>query len=90
MAFDPSLPVLARYERVAGAKETYRALVSDAAEKVYVAKDAEPRVVRDLIEMCRKKNVQIVYVESMKLLGELCRLRVGAAACAVLRKAGKH
>ncbi len=70
---------------VVGAKAVERALASGLVEKVFVAKNAEERVVRGLLDLCKKQGVLAVYSESMKELGKSCGLRVGAAACAVLK-----
>lgn len=74
-------------ERLPGVKAVEKALHNDVAVKVLVARDAEERVVRNLLEICRKKGVEVQYVATMKELGEFCGLRVGAAACAVLKAA---
>lgn len=74
-------------ERVAGAKAAYKAVMQGLAARVYVARDAEERVVKDLLEACRDRGVEVVYVDSMRELGEFCGLRVGASACAILRTA---
>ncbi|HHW27135.1 MAG TPA: 50S ribosomal protein L7ae-like protein [Firmicutes bacterium] len=74
-----------RDQRVAGVKAVERAVQNDLVQKVLVAKDAEDRVVRNLLEACRRKGIEVEYAETMKELGEFCGLRVGAAACAVLK-----
>ena len=74
-------------ERVAGVKAVEKALQNGLAVRVLVARDAEERVVRNLLEGCRKKGIEVEYAATMKELGEFCGLRVGAAACAVLKAA---
>ncbi|MBO8142609.1 MAG: ribosomal L7Ae/L30e/S12e/Gadd45 family protein [Firmicutes bacterium] len=72
--------------RAVGTRQTLRALEKGAAEIVFVARDAEERVTRPVIEMCRKNGVQVVYVDNMRLLGQYCMINVGAATAAILRQ----
>ncbi|HCJ10878.1 MAG TPA: 50S ribosomal protein L7Ae-like protein [Clostridiales bacterium] len=79
------------YERLTGAKaktvgtkQTLKALQKDQVKVVYVARDAEERVVRELLRLCEEKNVEVVYADSMARLGQACGIQVGAASAAVL------
>ena len=40
-------------------------------------------VVNPVIEIAKKKSVEIVYVESMKVLGRACNIDVGAATAVI-------
>ena len=71
-------------DRVAGVRSTERAIESRSAQKVFVAKDAEDRVTRHIVALCKEKGIPVEAVPSMKELGESCGLRVGASCCAVL------
>jgi len=73
-----------RKDRVAGVRSTERAVVAGKAAKVYVARDAEDRVTRHLVLLCKEKGVEVGFVGSMREIGESCGLRVGASCCAVL------
>ena len=68
-----------------GIKQSLKAVENDTAEKVYMAKDADEKVISSLKELCRKKSLEITYVDSMKLLGKACGIDVGAAAVCVLK-----
>ncbi len=70
--------------RVIGSKQTARALERGGVKAVYVARDADERVVRDLRATCLAKDVQIIEVESMLELGKACGIEVGAASAAIL------
>jgi len=79
------------YERLAGArsrtvgtKQTLKALQKGKVRLVYVARDAEEKVVRDILRLSREKNVEVVYADSMVRLGQACGIHVGAATAAVL------
>ncbi|MEX0974423.1 MAG: ribosomal L7Ae/L30e/S12e/Gadd45 family protein [Bacillota bacterium] len=73
-----------RKDRVAGVRSTERAVQTLSARKVLVAKDAEERVTKRIVLLCKEKGVEVGFVPSMKELGESCGLRVGASCCAVL------
>lgn len=72
--------------KTVGTKQTLKALQKGEARVVYVARDAEEHVVRDLLKLCREKNVEVVYAESMAKLGQACGIQVGAASAAVLEE----
>lgn len=72
--------------RVIGSKQTARALERGGVEAVYVARDADERVVRDLKAMCLAKDVPVIVVDSMLELGKVCGIEVGAASAAILRQ----
>ncbi len=84
---------LTLYDRLAGAKvktvgtkQTLKAIQRGTARVVYVARDADERVTRDLLKACADKNVEVVYADSMAKLGQACGIQVGAASCAVLEE----
>ncbi len=70
---------------IIGKKQTQKALHARLVSELYVAKDADPRVVADVLEAAKDTDVTVVYVDSMKRLGKACGIDVGAAAVA-LRK----
>ncbi len=75
----------ARGRYVAGVKAATRTVVSGEALKVYVARDAKARIVQGLVDVCRDRGIEVVWADTMEELGELCGLRVGAAACAEIK-----
>jgi large subunit ribosomal protein L7A len=89
LEFDPTMSRDARkrfrQSRVVGAKAVQRALTSGIVEKVFVAKNADERVVRGVLELCKKQGIPVVYSGTTEELGKSCGLRVGAAAYAVLK-----
>jgi len=68
-----------------GAKQAFRAISEGKAETLYVAKDSEEHVVKNVLDAAKAKDVEIVYVDSMKELGKACGIDVGAAAAVVLK-----
>lgn len=71
--------------KVVGAKQTKRALGDGTAVRVYVAEDADPRVVEPVEVMCQERGVPVERVERMKELGSACGIAVGSAVAALLR-----
>ncbi len=67
-----------------GVKQTARAVANGVARKVFVAEDADKHVVSELLELCRKKDIEVVHVESMKTLGRTCGIDVRAAVAVLL------
>ena len=72
--------------RTVGTKQTLKAVLKGQARKVYVARDAEEHVVRDLVQACQARGVDLEYVDSMAELGSACRIKVGAASAAILEE----
>lgn len=72
--------------KVIGTKQTAKALQRDGVSVLYIAKDAESRIVEPLETQAKEKGVQIIKVPSMKELGKAFGIEVGAAAAAILKK----
>lgn len=70
--------------RVVGAKQTLRAAETGRAQMVFVARDADQRVVAPVVEGARRRGVEVVVVETMIELGRMCGIEVGAAAAAIV------
>ncbi len=70
---------------VIGKKQTLRALSRDEAKLVYISKDADLHVTKVITDVCKEKNIEIIYYDSMKELGESVGISVNAAAAAVLK-----
>lgn len=70
---------------IIGKKQTERSLHKNEVECIYIAKDADEDVVVDIIRICNEKNIEIIYVENMKELGEICNIDVKAAVAAVIK-----
>lgn len=71
-------------EKVIGIKQTAKALKNKQGKKLYVAKDADLKLVEPIIELAKTNSLQIVYVETMKELGTLCSIDVSAATALIL------
>ena len=74
--------------RVVGAKQTRRALKDGRAKRVYMAKDADPRLLQPLVQEAVRQQVPVEQVPTMKELGSACAIAVGCAVAAVLKHGG--
>lgn len=66
--------------KVVGIKQSSKALKAGKSKKLYIAKDANEDMVKELIELAQINSVEIVFVNTMKELGKLCGIDVKAAA----------
>ncbi|MDI6823802.1 MAG: ribosomal L7Ae/L30e/S12e/Gadd45 family protein [Bacillota bacterium] len=71
--------------RTVGTKQTLRAVEKGNVLCVFVARDAEPHVVSDLMRLCQEKDIPVEWVETMALLGKTCGIHVEAASAAILK-----
>ncbi len=70
---------------VVGLKQTIKAIRNDKADKVYVARDAETRLIEPVIRLCIEKGVEVIFVDSMALLGKAVGIRRSASTATILR-----
>ncbi|WP_227938916.1 50S ribosomal protein L7ae-like protein [Alkalihalobacillus deserti] len=74
--------VLQAKDLVIGTKQTLKALDEGIVTEVFIAKDAEYRVIYKVEALARAKEIPLLYVDSMKKLGKACGIEVGAATVA--------
>jgi len=70
---------------VIGAKQTKKAIESNKAETVFVARDAENRGTDPIYKLCKEKGIEIIEVASMRELGRACGIEVGSASAAIIQ-----
>lgn len=75
---------LKQNNKIVGAKQVKRALKESRVSKVYIAQDAEERVVSEIVRQCDELHVPIITVESMSKLGDACGIDINAAVAALL------
>lgn len=78
------LEELKRAAKVAGVKQTRRAVSDGRVKRVYLAQDADPRVTGPVEALCGEHAVAVEWVPSMKELGAACGIAVGSAVAALL------
>ncbi len=71
-------------KKTIGSKQTAKAVERGVAQAVYVARDADESVTRDVLIAARARNIEVIFVESMVSLGKACGIDVGAATAAIL------
>lgn len=69
-----------------GAKQTKIAIEKGEAIKVFLAGDADAKIVNPIAERCKELRIPFVIVPSKDELGKTCGIQVGAAAAAMVRK----
>ena len=80
-----TLEALKTAKRVIGIKQVAKAVKREAATEVFIADDADAKVVEPLETLCMEQNVPVSRVSSMKELGTACNIEVGAAAAAAVK-----
>jgi len=71
-------------KKTVGARQTTQAIQANKAKMVFIAKDSDEWVVRDIIKMCNQKGIKLIYVDSKKELGRLCGISVSASSAAII------
>lgn len=70
---------------IVGAKRTLKAVKDGEAHKVFIARDADERVVSPIIEQCREFSVEVSYVDTMNELGKACGIDVGSSVATLVK-----
>ncbi len=79
------LEALKQDKKVIGIKQVNKALTQDQAKVLYLAQDAEIHLTQTLKNIALDKNIEIIYIDSMRELGKACGIDVSAAAAAILK-----
>lgn len=69
-----------------GTKQTTKMVEQDKATMVYVAQDADSRLVSRIVQLCKQRGVQVTYVDTMRALGKACGIDVGTATAVVVEE----
>ncbi|WP_196593786.1 L7Ae/L30e/S12e/Gadd45 family ribosomal protein [Pectinatus sottacetonis] len=80
------LEELKNAKRVIGMKQVTKAVNNGLAEYVFLAIDADDRVLKPLKILCESRKVKIITGSTMAELGKACSIEVGAAAAAIINK----
>lgn len=79
------LDVLQKSKKVVGLKQVTRSIEENTALKVFLAKDVSPNIYDKIVTLCLNHNIEIVYIDTMKQLGSICKIDVSAAVAAILK-----
>ncbi len=73
--------------RAVGTNRTAKAISAGVAQVVFIAKDADRRVVGEVVSAAAARGLEVVEVDSMRELGRACGIAVGAASAAIVNPA---
>lgn len=71
-------------KKVIGIKQCTKLLKSGEGKVLYVAKDANAKLISPIIQLAEEKNIKIVEVSTMKELGKIGGIDVKASAVLTL------
>lgn len=71
-------------KKVVGTKQTIKALEKNIAEVVYVANDADERIIRQILDLAEDQSIPVVSVDTMIQLGKECNIEVRTATAAII------
>lgn len=71
-------------KKVMGIKQSIKAIKNNQAKIVYVAKDADEKLIESVVKTAKENFVDVINIATMKDLGKLCGIDVGAAAAVIL------
>ena len=72
-------------KRVVGTKQVLRAVRDGKATHVFLCKDADEFIYRQVEAACQEHQVPVTVTDSMEKLGKLCLIGVKTATAALLK-----
>ncbi len=73
-------------KKVIGIKQATKCIKNGDGKRLYVAEDAEKKLVTPLVELAEQNGVEIEFIKTMKELGKLCAIEVSSAAALILKE----
>ena len=73
-------------KKVIGVKQSLKSMKNGFGETLYIANDADNKLIVPLIEYADQFNVSIQHVDTMKELGKMCGLQIETAAALKLKE----
>lgn len=67
-----------------GFKRVLKSVNAGAADRVYLAADCDDNIKKSVEEAVQRENAQLFYIKSMRELGSMCGINVGASCAAIL------
>ncbi|GCD11226.1 ribosomal L7Ae/L30e/S12e/Gadd45 family protein [Clostridium tagluense] len=71
-------------QRVVGIKQTLKALKNNQGKVLYIAKDADTNITDPILKLAKVNSLQIIFIDTMKELGNLCDIDVASATALLL------
>jgi large subunit ribosomal protein L7A len=72
-------------KKVIGIKQSAKALNNGDGKVLYVAADAQSDLIKPVIDLAEGLKIEVRFVDTMKELGRLCGIDVGAAVTLLLK-----
>lgn len=79
------LTQLENAKKVIGIKQSTRAIEKGEAKIAFIARDVDQSMMIDFKRLCDEHGIEVVFVDSMKQLGKICSIEVGAATAVILK-----
>ena len=76
--------VLNEVKKVIGIKQCTKLIKNNEGKVLYVAKDANAKLISPIIQLAKEKNIEIVEVSTMKELGKIGGIDVNSSAILTL------
>lgn len=73
-------------KKVVGIKQSIKAIKSGEGKAVYIAKDADEKLIQQVVKLAQEYSLEVTCVNSMKELGKLCGIDVGAATAVLFKE----
>ncbi|WP_303881386.1 ribosomal L7Ae/L30e/S12e/Gadd45 family protein [Acetomicrobium mobile] len=80
-----SLHELVESDRVVGAKSVLRKLLRSEIKKVFVARDAERKVIEPILREAEIRKIPVEWVDNSTILGRACVIERPAAVAGLLK-----
>ena len=71
-------------KKVIGIKQSTKLIKNGEGKVLYVAKDANAKLISPIIQLAEEKNIKIVEIPTMKELGKMSSIDVKSAAVLTL------
>lgn len=71
--------------RTVGVSTTLKALQRGQVIEVFLARDADRRVINPVLALCKGRGIKVNWVDCQEALGKACGLPVGASTVGFLR-----
>ena len=68
-----------------GYKQTLKAINEGKAERVYLAEECDDKIRLSVEAAADQMNTQLMYVKTMRELGNMCGIEVGASCTVILK-----
>ena len=80
-----SIKELDNDRKTVGVKQSIKAIEEGRVSHVFLAKDAEDKILKPILELCEKVNVIPEYINTMRELGNVCGIDVDASVACILK-----